>query len=115
MSGLPGSPCAESCPRMVDYRAASQVPVGQVYRLAPFSAPRKVAGSEELPEVDETKRNALKLAVVAGVIAAGGGGLVGASLQYVGKPPIVGLASYPKVQIMDLDGSPLTATKVMNE
>ena len=115
MNGGPGESCADSCPRMFDLASTCRFPVGQAYKLAPYFGPRKVAGPGEIPEVDETKRNALKLAVVAGVIAAGGGGLVGASLQYVGKPPIVGLASYPKVQIMDVDGSPLTATKVMNE
>ncbi|MGI0053169.1 MAG: Rieske 2Fe-2S domain-containing protein, partial [Thermoplasmata archaeon] len=65
--------------------------------------------------IDETKRNVLKLAVVAGVLGVGGGGLVGASLQYVSQPPVVGLTSYPKVQLLDLDGSPLKATKVMQE
>jgi Rieske Fe-S protein len=81
--------------------------------------PRLVAGSSSVRDaggdVDETKRNVLKLAVVAGVVSAAGGGLVGASLQYVGQPPLVGLASFPKVQILDLDGSPLTASKVASE
>ncbi|HEV2317153.1 MAG TPA: Rieske 2Fe-2S domain-containing protein [Thermoplasmata archaeon] len=95
----------------------ARYPIGQTYRVA--SVPRKVAGASppggSSTDVDETKRNLLKLAVVAGVVGAAGGGLVGASLQYVGQPPIVGLSSYPKVALVDLDGSPLTATKVMSE
>jgi Rieske Fe-S protein len=108
----PGSP---PCPFLFAPRLTARFPVGQTYRVAPFG--RRVGSGTPLGpgEVDETKRNLLKLAVVAGVVGAAGGGLVGASLQYVGQPPLVGLASYPKVQLMDLDGSPLTATKVASE
>ncbi|MGB6500885.1 MAG: Rieske 2Fe-2S domain-containing protein [Thermoplasmata archaeon] len=74
-------------------------PVGQVRRI---DAPRG--------EVDETKRNVLKLAAVAGVLAAGAGGAVGGAIQFV-QPPVVGLASYPTVLLLDLDGSPLTIGK----
>jgi Rieske Fe-S protein len=64
--------------------------------------------------VDETKRNLLKLAAVAGILGAVGGG-IGAAVNYASKPPVVGLSSYPAVQLLDLDGSVLTATKVMEE
>ncbi len=91
--------CSASCP-LVEYRhEALEFPVGQLWRV----------GAVE-PEVDETKRNILKLAAVAGVLGVGVGGVVGGTLQYV-QPPAVGLASYPKVQLLDLNGSPLTATK----
>ena len=81
-------------------------PIGQVRRLAP--------GPSNAGDVDETKRNVLKLLGVAGLIAAGGAGLGAGSLQYV-QPPMVGASSYPKVQLLDVDGAPLTATKVMAE
>jgi len=64
--------------------------------------------------VDETKRNVLKLLAVGGLIGAGAGGLVGGSLQYL-QPPAIGLSSYPRVQILDVDGSPLTVAKVEAE
>ena len=86
-------------------RGALGFPVGQV---------RRVAGTDpKTGDVDETKRNVLKLLGVAGLLA-GGGGLIAGSAQYA-QPPQIGASSYLKVQIMDLDGSPLTATKVMNE
>jgi Rieske Fe-S protein len=71
--------------------------------------------SQSPQEVDETRRNVLKLLAVAGVLGAAGGGLVGASLQYVAKPPLVGLSSYPRTPLLGLDGGPLTVTKVMAE
>src|SRR5580693_362775 len=95
--------CPSSCPFAVGPAAALEFPVGQVHRFATSNA---VPG-----EVDETKRNVLKLLVAAGVIGAAGGGLVAGSLQYA-QPPTVGLASFPKVQLIDLDGSPLTVTSV---
>ena len=110
-----GPSCA-GCPSAFLPSLTARIPVGQTYRVAPW--PRQVARASGAPgsgEVDETKRNVLKLAVVAGVVGAAGGGLVGASLQYVAQPPLVGLSSYPKVQLVDLDGSVLTATKVMAE
>jgi len=99
-------PCPPSCPFVAAPAAALDFPVGQVRRLASANA---VPG-----EVDETKRNVLKLLVAAGVVGAAGGGLVAGSLQYA-QPPTVGLASFPKVQLIDLDGSPLTVTSVEKE
>ncbi len=93
-----------------------QVPVGRVYRMP--ARPRRVVARTPEPEddepVDEARRNFLKLVAVAGVIGAVGGGLGGA-LQYAGRPPVVGLSSYPTVQLQDVDGSVLTASKVMSE
>lgn len=99
---LPAS-CAASCPRYTDASGRFDFPIGQV---------RRVASTE--PEVDETKRNLLKLAAVAGVLGIGVGGGVGGALQYV-QPPAVGIGSYPRTQLLDVDGSPLTSTKVMTE
>src|SRR5271157_666093 len=105
----PGPPF-EGCP------PRGRVPVGQLYRrrrsvrgagVAPREGP-----SEEV--VDETRRNFLKIVAVAGVLGAVGGG-VGSALQYAGRPPTVGLANYPAVQLQDVDGSVLTASKVMAE
>jgi Rieske Fe-S protein len=79
------------------------VPPGQV---------RRVARVED--DVDETKRNLLKLAAIAGILGVGIGGALGSALRY-GQPPVVGLSSYPKVQLLDTDGSPLTVEKVVAE
>ncbi len=94
-------PCgAGSCPLSVpDRDVRFDLPVGQI---------RRVAASG--PEVDETKRNFLKLAAVAGVVGLGAGGAVAGALQYV-QPPVVGLTSYPTVLLLDVDGKPLTIGK----
>lgn len=90
--------------------------VGRVYRspVRPRSAERSPAPSSDDDRVDETRRNFLKLLALAGVIGAVGGG-VGTALEFAGRPPVAGLSSFPTVQLEDLDGSPLTASKVMNE
>jgi len=92
--------CPSSCPALETRSAAFDFPLGQVRRVAALE-----------PEVDETKRNLLKLAAVAGVLGVGVGGVVGGTLQYV-QPPTVGLSSYPKVQLIDTDGKPLTTDRV---
>lgn len=98
--------CPPSCPMIVPGRPELDFPVGTVRRVAP-------ASDTERTEVDETKRNVIKLLAVAGMVA-GGGGLVAGAIQYA-QPPMVGISSYPKVALQDLDGTPLTATKVMQE
>ena len=98
--------CA-TCPFSVDRPSTLDFPVGQVRRVASATP----AGDGE---VDETKRNVLKLVGVAAIAAAGGGGLTGGALQYV-QPPTIGLSSYPKVALVDVDGSPLTVAKVESE
>jgi len=102
-----GFDCRETCPWGASRHPALDFPVGQVRRFV-------AADEEELGDVDETKRNVLKLVAVAGLIGAGAGGLVGGSLQYL-QPPPVGLSSYPKVQLLDVDGSPLTVAGVEAE
>jgi len=99
--------CRDSCPWLSSRSPALDFPVGQVRR---FSA---AAGDEE-GDVDETKRNVLKLLAVGGLVGAGGGGLVVGALQYL-QPPAVGLSSYPKVQLLDVDGNPLTVANVESE
>lgn len=81
-------------------RSALELPVGYVRRVAAADG-----------EVDETRRNLLKLAAVAGVLGVGAGGAVGGALQYV-QPPTIGIASYPRTQLFDVDGAPLTVQKV---
>ena len=85
--------------------SALRFPVGQVRRVG--------AADPGSGEVDETKRNVLKLLGVAGLLA-GGGGLIAGSIQYA-QPPQIGASTYPDVQLLDLDGTPLTATKVTSE
>jgi Rieske Fe-S protein len=111
------NPECSSCPSLASIGgAATRVPIGRVYRTSVRA--RHVGAVNGPPEeddsVDEARRNFLKLVAVAGVIGAVGGGLGGA-LQYAGRPPVVGLSSYPTVQLQDLDGSVLTASKVMKE
>jgi Rieske Fe-S protein len=102
-----GFDCASVCPYGVGRAPALDFPIGQLRRFA--------AGSPgPNGEVDETKRNILKLIAVGALVGAGGGGLVGGTLQYV-QPPTIGIASYPRVQLLDVDGSPLTVTKVEAE
>jgi Rieske Fe-S protein len=102
--------CSRTCPNALAQADALRFPVGQLHRIASGRDP----GSSGAGEVDETKRNILKLLAVAGVVGAAGGGLVGGTLQYA-QPPLVGAKSFPKVQLLDVDGSPLTATKVSGE
>jgi Rieske Fe-S protein len=99
--------CPSGCPFVVGSGGALGFPVGQVRRLAP-------ADPVATGEVDETKRNVLKLLIAAGVVGAAGGGLVGGSLQYA-QPPMIGATGYAKVQLLDLDGTPLTVKKVEKE
>jgi Rieske Fe-S protein len=95
--------CPTSCPFTVGRSSDLDFPVGQVRRVA----------STGDPDVDETRRNILKLAGVGALVLAGGG-LAAASIQYV-QPPTVGLTSYPKVQLIDVNGKPLTVPAVENE
>ncbi|MGI0070912.1 MAG: Rieske 2Fe-2S domain-containing protein [Thermoplasmata archaeon] len=97
--------CPDSCPFVAARSPALDFPVGQL---------RQVAASRSEDDVDETKRNVLKLLAVAGLVGAGGGGLVGGSLQFV-QPPVVGISSYPRTQLLDVDGSALTVAKVEAE
>jgi Rieske Fe-S protein len=94
--------CA-SCPFAPARPAALDFPVGQVRRVAAADG-----------DVDETKRNVLKLLAVAGIVGAGAGGLVGGTVQFL-QPPTIGISSYPRVQLIDVDGSPLTVAKVEAE
>jgi len=102
-----GFDCEASCPWAAGRNPALDFPVGQVRRLA-------AANSNDMADVDETKRNVLKLLAVGGLVGAGAGGIVGGALQYI-QPPAIGLSSYPRVQLLDVDGSALTVAKVEAE
>jgi Rieske Fe-S protein len=95
--------CPSSCPFTVGRSSDLDFPVGQV---------RRVASSGD-GDVDETRRNILKLAGVGALVLAGGG-LGAAAIQYV-QPPTVGLSSYPKVQLIDVNGKPLTIDSASSE
>ncbi len=97
--------CSSVCPYLEGRSTAFDFPVGQV---------RRVAAVDPDQDVDETKRNVLKLLAVAGIVGAGAGGLVGGTLQFV-QPPTVGISSYPRAQLLDVDGSALTVAKVESE
>jgi Rieske Fe-S protein len=99
--------CPATCPMAGGIARELEFPLGQLHRVAAVNG-----GAPD--EVDETKRNVLKLLVAAGVVGAAGGGLVGGSLQFA-APPTVGLTSFPRVQLLDLDGTPLTTAKVAKE
>jgi len=96
--------CETSCPFTASRSSALDFPVGQV---------RRVAGGADNGDVDETRRNILKLAGVGALVLAGGG-LGAAAIQYV-QPPTIGLTSYPSVQLIDVNGQPLTVDSVENE
>ncbi len=102
--------CPRSCPYLSGPREALSYPLGQLHRVAAVDAPQSVPAEE----VDETKRNVLKLLAVAGILGAAGGSLIGGSLQYA-QPPVVGLTSYPRVALIDTDGSTLTVSKALSE
>ncbi|MGI0139847.1 MAG: Rieske 2Fe-2S domain-containing protein [Thermoplasmata archaeon] len=97
--------CPATCPFVAASRPAElNFPLGQIHRL----------GAQGTGEVDESKRNVLKLLAISGVMGAAGGGLIAGTLQYA-QPPIVGLSSYPMTQLIDVDGTPLTIDKVEKE
>jgi len=60
-------------------------------------------------EVDEAKRSTLKLALIGGVLAVGGAGV--ASFLRIAVPPQAGAATFPKVQLLYSDGTPVLASK----
>ena len=97
--------CSGSCPFVDSPAPRVDFPIGQV---------RRVAAADPDQDVDETKRNVLKLLAVAGIVGAGAGGLVGGTLQFV-QPPTIGISSYPRTQLIDVDGTPLTVAKVQGE
>jgi Rieske Fe-S protein len=97
--------CPESCPFVEARSSRFEFPVGQLHR---------VGAVDPADDVDETKRNVLKLLAVAGIVGAGVGGLVGGTLQYV-QPPVVGISAYPLTQLLDVDGSALTVDRVETE
>lgn len=99
----PDLDCPSSCSFVAAREQALSFPVGQV---------RRIDVDEE--QVDETKRNVLKLLAVAGIVGIGVGGGVAGALQYV-KPPTIGISSYPRVQLLDVSGRALTVETVMKE
>lgn len=111
MSGLgpelpAGAECA-NCPwtspqfyRLTDGRPLS-FPPGMVRRVDAVAPP-----SPE--EVDEAKRSTLKLALIGGVIALSGAGI--ASFLRFAVPPQAGAASFPRVQLLYSDGTPVLAS-----
>lgn len=101
----PSLDCPSSCPFVEARNPAFDFPVGQI---------RRIAAGDPDQDVDETKRNVLKLLAVAGLVGAGAGGLAGGALQYV-QPPTVGISSFPKTQLLDVDGSALTVDRVESE
>ena len=80
----------------------ARVPAGVVRRLLPGPAPSEV-------EVDEAKRNTLKLVAIGGAVALGTGGL--ASFLRFAVPPPAGSSTYPKVQLLYDDGTPVLVSK----
>ena len=74
-------------------------------------APPDLQDPKVQEEVDESKRNILKLMAIGGLAAVAAGGAVGAALQYV-QPPMQGLASYPRVQLLYSDGTPVQVANI---
>ena len=96
--------CPMSSPmfyRLMD-ASPTRLPPGIVRRVDAIPPP-----SPE--EVDEAKRSTLKLALIGGVIALSGAGI--ASFLRFAVPPPAGAATYPKVQLLYDDGTPVLASK----
>jgi Rieske Fe-S protein len=72
-------------------------------------SPEGASPVEETEEVDEARRNFLKLALVGGALALGTAG--GASALHFLIPPQAGSATYLKVQLQYDDGTPILASQ----
>ena len=106
----PGADCSD-CPSVtgIRYSLGRSFPAGTapgvVRRIAPAS-PAAPAGADE---VDEARRNVLKLALVSGALVLGGAGGATA-LRYL-VPPQAGASTYPRVQLHYDDGSPILVSQ----
>jgi len=104
----PGGPDCALCPsahpsffRLTD-SDTTRYPPGVVRRIGAVQAPTP-------EQVDEAKRNTLKLALIGGALALGGAGV--ASFLRFAVPPPAGAASFPKVQLLYSDGTPVLASQ----
>jgi len=79
----------------------TRFPPGVVRRLDAIPPP-------SADEVDEAKRSTLKLALIGGVLALGAAGT--ASFLRFAVPPPAGSATYPRVQLLYSDGTPVLAS-----
>lgn len=101
---------ARDAERLFELRLAAWLPLcrptapGVVRRVVPLD----LDDPQDRAQVDEAKRSTLKLLAVGGITALAGGGLGG--LLRFAQPPPAGVSSYPKVQLMMEDGSPLKAS-----
>lgn len=101
-----GLACAD-CPSLLPkfYRlgaeGATRFPPGIVRRVGASPTPTT-------EEVDEAKRNTVKLAVIGGLLAMSAGGI--ASFLRFAVPPEAGAATFPKVQLLYSDGTPVLAS-----
>jgi Rieske Fe-S protein len=106
--------CPSSCPFVVAAQEPLRFPVGQIHRVGTAQAQRSDEEPAPTTEVDETRRNVFKLFAVAGLLGLGAGGVAEGAVQYA-QPPVIGLKAYPRVQLLDVNGSPLTATNAAAE
>lgn len=106
-NGLPTDLDCAVCPagRGMFYRLATEdgarFPPGVVRQVDAVPAPTP-------EEVDEAKRSTLKLALIGGLLAVGAAG--GASFLRFAVPPPAGSATYPRVQLLYSDGTPILAS-----
>lgn len=89
----------------LDPKLFADLPPGVVRRVAPEASP----SGGDADEVDEARRNFLKLAFVGGAIALGAAG--GASAIHFLLPPQAGAATYVPVQLLYDDGTPILASQ----
>jgi Rieske Fe-S protein len=82
-------------------------PAGVVRKVAPAD----LNNPKTREQVDEAKRNILKIMAIGGLAAVAGGGAVAGALQYA-QPPLSGLATYPTVQLFYSDGTPVTLDNI---
>jgi Rieske Fe-S protein len=106
-SGVPGAVACATCPvasprfyRLADGGPA-RFPPGMVRRVAAVPPPNP-------EEVDEAKRSTLKLALIGGIVALSGAGV--ASFLRFAVPPPAGAVTFPRVQLLYSDGTPVLAS-----
>ncbi len=72
--------------------------------------PTALAAGAPEADVDHAKRNSLKLMAV-GALVIGGAAAGGAGALNILTPPMAGASSYPRVQLLYEDGSPVVASQ----
>lgn len=112
------NPSALSGPELLQDRLAFReammtgATAGIVRRVEPrcVAATAGTGSSKVQDTVDEEKRNAIKLLAIGGLVAVGAGAGAAGALQLL-QPPMEGLTTYPRIQLLYDDGTPVIASQ----